>query len=71
MGGVHGSSKNVVREASDGRRVERTRSGDSPTVVALVDYLIFVLANAEQMVGSDAMEAVKANMHSALVGVLS
>jgi hypothetical protein len=50
---------------------EYSNHGDSPKVVALVDYLVFALANAEQMMGSEVMDTVKANMNAALVGVLS
>ncbi len=44
--------------------------GESPKVVALVDYLVFALANTELLVPEQA-SIVKANVNSTLIGVLS
>lgn len=44
--------------------------GESPKVVALVDYLVFALANTELLVPEQAA-IVKANINSTLIGVLT
>lgn len=49
---------------------EFEEQADAPKIVALVDYLVFALANTELLVPEQA-EIVKANMNSTLVGVLS
>jgi len=43
--------------------------GDQPKVVAMIDYLVFALANAELMMPEQA-HPVKANLNSTLVGLL-
>jgi len=49
---------------------ELEEHADTPKVVALIDYLVFALANTELLVPEQA-GVVKANMNSTLIGVLS